>query len=115
MSETTPALLTGAQREQLTRYPDLDEHLLSRHYLLVEDDLRLVQARRRDFNRLGNAVQLTVLKHLGRGLRKGEAPPGVVVAFLANQLRIDLFTYALYSAREPTRFDSCLAEIQRTE
>lgn len=98
-----PALLTPAQREQFTRFPDLDERLLARHYLLSEDDLRLVQERRRDFNRLGYAVQLTVLKHLGRGLEQGEAPPQAVLAFLGEQLQVDPGCYGRYAAREPTR------------
>ena len=42
MNDVPPATLTEAQREQFTRYPELDEQLLARHYLLVEADLRLV-------------------------------------------------------------------------
>ncbi|WP_407543129.1 Tn3 family transposase (plasmid) [Deinococcus radiomollis] len=105
MSDVPPATLTEAQREQFTRYPELNEQLLARHYLLVEADLRLVRARRRDVNRLGYAVQLTVLKHLGRGLRPNESPPTSVVWFLADQLRVDPLCYALYSERGPTRFE----------
>ena len=105
MNDVPPAILTEAQREQFTRYPELDEQLLARHYLLVEADLRLVRARRRDVNRLGYAVQLTVLKHLGRGLRPNESPPASVVWFLADQLRVDPLCYALYSERGPTRFE----------
>jgi len=66
-----PTLLIKAQCEQYTRFPALDESLLALHYLLSEDDLRLVCERQRDFNRLGYTVQLTVLRHLGRTLRLG--------------------------------------------
>lgn len=96
-------LFTQTQREQFTRFPDVDERLLARHYLLSEDDLRLVRERRREFNKLGYAVQLTVLRHLGRALRPGETPPEDVLAFLAEQLRVDPTCYTPYAVREPTR------------
>ena len=76
MTAHPSSLFTAAQREQFTRFPALDERILSRYYLLDAADLRLVRERRRDFNKLGFAVQLTVLRHLGRGLRSGETPPG---------------------------------------
>ncbi|GAA5534097.1 Tn3 family transposase [Deinococcus aluminii] len=98
-----PPLLTAAQRQQFTRFPDLDERLLSRYYLLSEDELALIHQRRRDSNRLGYAVQLTVLRHLGRGLSGGEKPPDAILVFLAEQLHIDPAQYEHYAAREPTR------------
>jgi len=100
-----PPLLTQTQREQFTRFPTLDERTLSLHCLLGEDDLCLVRERRRDFNKLGYAVQLTVLRHLGRALRPGETPPEEVLASLAEQLRVDPACYAQYAAREPTRYE----------
>lgn len=66
--KTRPALLTAAQRQQFTELPEPTDALLSRHYTLSDTDLALIQERRRDSNRLGFAVQLTVLRHLGRGL-----------------------------------------------
>lgn len=103
MTATVPPLLTAAQRDQFTRFPLLDEPTLSRHYLLSTDDLTLVRHRRLDFNRLGYAVQLTVLRHLGRSLRPDEVPPDEVLLFLADQLRIDPARYVLYASRDTTR------------
>lgn len=102
MGPPSPPLLTQAQREQFTRFPPLDERILSRYYLLSEDDLHLIRERRRDFNKLGYAVQLTVLGHLGRALRSGETPPEAVLASLAEQLRVDPACYVQYATRDPT-------------
>lgn len=99
------SLLTSAQREQFTRFPEIDERTLSRHYLLGEDDLRLIRERRRDFNKLGFAVQLTVLRHLGRALRPGETPPESALASLAAQLRVDPACFAQYATRDSTRHE----------
>ncbi|GAA5535176.1 Tn3 family transposase [Deinococcus aluminii] len=113
MVSPSPPLLTKAQREQFIRFPTLDERTLARYYLLSEDDLRLVRERRRDFNKLGYAVQLTVLRHLGRALRPGETPPEAVLAYLAEQLRVEPTCYAQYAAREPTRYEHFAALCQQ--
>ena len=113
MVRSSASLLTQAQREQFTRFPPLDEHLLSRYYLLGEDDLRLVRERRRDFNRLGFAVQLTVLHHLGRPLRSDETPPEEALAYLAEQLRVDAGCYGQYATRDPTRHEHFASLCQR--
>jgi hypothetical protein len=99
------SLLTQAQRQQFTRFPKLDERLLARHYLLDATELNAVLNRRRNFNRLGYAVQLTVLKHLGRGLAAAEQPPKDVLIFLSEQLELDPSCYALYAQRANTRHE----------
>ncbi|WP_168733651.1 DUF4158 domain-containing protein [Deinococcus sp. Arct2-2] len=89
MKRQNAPILTSAQRQQFTRFPTLDERLLAQYYLLSESDLRQVTARRRNFNRLGYAVQLTVLQHLGRTLGAGEQPPPEVLGYLSEQLGLD--------------------------
>ncbi|GBF08172.1 transposase Tn3 family protein [Deinococcus aerius] len=113
MVKPSSPFLTPAQREQFTRFPLLDERTLSRYYLLDNADLLLVRERRRNFNRLGFAVQLTVLRHLGRALRSGEAPPENVLVALAEQLQVDPACYAQYATRDPTRFEHFAALCQR--
>lgn len=98
-------LLTSAQRLQFTRFPKLDERMLVRHYLLSAEDLKQVMARRRDFNRLGYAAQLTVLKHLGRGLAVTEQPPDDILMFLSEQLGVNAACYPLYAQRANTRHE----------
>ncbi|MCP2014015.1 TnpA family transposase [Deinococcus sp. HSC-46F16] len=98
-------LLTQAQRQQFTRFPRLDERLLAQHYLLNEEDLKQVKGRRRDFNRLGYAVQLTVLKHLGRGLAASEQPPHEILVFLSEQLGVEATSYPQYAQRANTRHE----------
>ncbi|BBN96551.1 transposase Tn3 family protein [Deinococcus grandis] len=102
-SRIRPALLTPAQRLQFTAFPDLTEHLIARYYTLTDEELTWVLDRRRDANRLGFAVQLTVLKHLGRGLDVGEIPPEAVLACLGEQLNIDPAKFDVYARRDATR------------
>lgn len=107
------SLFTSTQRDQFTRFSTPDERTLSQYYLLDGADLQLVRERRRDFNKLGFAVQLTVLRHLGRALRPGETPPEVMLAYLAEQLRVEPACYWRYAAREPTRREHFAAVCQR--
>ncbi|GGN45378.1 Tn3 family transposase [Deinococcus daejeonensis] len=102
-SRIRPALLTPAQRLQFTAFPDLTEHLIARYYTLTDEELTWVLDRRRDANRLGFAVQLTVLKHLGRGLDVGEIPPEAVLVCLGEQLDIDPAKFDVYARRDATR------------
>lgn len=103
LTSRAPSLFTPAQRQQFTRFPVLDQRTLAQFYLLDADDLRLVREKRRDFNKLGYAAQLTILRHLGRGLRQGEAPPSEVLTTLAEQLRVNPVCYASYASRDTTR------------
>ncbi|WP_162865829.1 DUF4158 domain-containing protein [Deinococcus wulumuqiensis] len=111
--KTRPALLTTAQRQQFTEFPDPDDQLLARHYTLSDDDLVLIGGRRRNSNRLGFAVQLCVLRHLDKVLDVAEAPPTAVLSFLGEQLGIDPDEYAKYASREPTRREHFLELCQR--
>src|SRR4051812_43098084 len=76
---------------------------MARHYVLGPDDLTLIGAKRRAPNRLGFAVQLCLLRHPGQGLGPGEHPPEQLVAFVAEQLRLNPSAFAEYAARDQTR------------
>ncbi|MCY1703865.1 Tn3 family transposase [Deinococcus sp. SL84] len=105
-------LLTAAQRQQFTEFPEPTDALLSRYYTLSDADLALIQERRRDSNRLGFSVQLTVLRHLGRGLDVNESPPAAVISFLGDQLGIDPAEYPAYANRETTRREHFVELVQ---
>ena len=100
-----PPLLTAAQRQQFNRFPKLDERLLARHYLLDTTDLKTVLTRRRDFNRLGYAVQLTVLGAEtamlgGLGSVPGAATAALVLSLvtgLGNEGRAGWGTFAAHA------------------
>ncbi len=71
--------------------------------MLGPEDLSLVRAKRRAFNRLGFAVQLCLLRHPGQGLGAGQHLPAVMLGFVAAQLGIPSATFADYARRDQTR------------
>jgi TnpA family transposase len=80
---------------------DRDEAL--RRCALAPEDLALARRRRRSHNRLGFAVQLALVRDLGRPLRLDEAPPAAVVEAVADQLGIEPAVFAPYARRDGTR------------
>lgn len=110
----TRELLSPAQRAQMLGIPDdISDQLLARYYTLSDDDLALIKQRRRNQNRLGFTVQLAYLRFPGRTWHASEDVPPRVLAYLADQLRVNPMSLMQYAQdREATRFEH-LAELQR--
>jgi TnpA family transposase len=105
-------LLTPEQRLELVRIPgDLSEQELGKNFTLSDFDLDLIKIRRRDYNRIGFAIQLCVLRFPGWSLNDVEPIPIKVLQHLARQLNVDPDSFALYSSREATRYEH-LGEIR---
>ena len=69
---------------------------------------RTANGKRRARNRLGFAVQLALVRDLGRTLRVGEELPNAVVDIVADQLAIDPDAFESYGARDETRREHAL-------
>jgi hypothetical protein len=74
-----------------------------RYWLLTPEELRRRQARRREHNRLGFAVQLCLLRYPGWPLSPDGRPPQNLLAFVAEQLGADTAEIDEYAARDQTR------------
>jgi Domain of unknown function (DUF4158) len=98
--------------EQWTRLlaPAREEREIVRHCTLSRDDLDLIAAKRSDHSRLGFAVLLCYLRHPGRALDAGETPPPELLAFVADQLDVDVAAFDKYQRRGQTRREQ-LAEL----
>ena len=96
--------LTKQQRTKLlTGYQGLPSREMVRYWLLAEEDVRSINARRRDHNRLGFAVQLCMLRYPGWPLQPNEKPPANLLHFVAEQLGADASEMGEYAARDETR------------
>jgi len=78
---------------------------MERFFHLDDEDRRLIALRRRDYNRLGFAVQMVTVRHLGMFLPDPLDVPPELVEYLAGQLGIeDPSCLKSYTDRRMTRF-----------
>lgn len=96
------SILTKRQRSALFDLPT-DETNMLRHYILADDDLEHINARRRPENRIGFALQLCVLRYPGRLLSSDEMIPEKVLRFIAAQLGLTGDDILPYASRRQTR------------
>lgn len=96
------SFLDAKSHDTLFSSPEIYEEALSRFALSCED-VAFARSHRRSHNRLGFAIQLALIRDLGRTLRAGEVPTEAVIAVVAEQLDIDPAVFTLYAQREETR------------
>ena len=95
------------------RFGVLSRQELERYCYLDDEDRRLIAARRRDYNRLGFAVQVVTVRHLGMFLVDPLDVPPLLIEYLAEQLDIaDPSGVKRYTDRRETRFEHA-REIQQ--
>ena len=99
---TSRRLLPAAAREALFGIAS-DTGSLERNHVLAEDDLDLIATRRNAANRLGLAVHIALLRHPGQGWLDGDALPGALVAWLAEQVAVPSSSLSDYGLRDATR------------
>lgn len=81
------SLLSASTRADLFDIPtDFDD--LVRHYLLSPSDLELIRTRRRNENRFGLAVHVSLLRHSGKGWCDGMVLPAPFLEWLGDQLHL---------------------------
>lgn len=96
------SFLDAKSYDTLFGLPELYEDALPRFSLSCED-IAFARTHRRSHNRLGFAIQLALVRDLGRTLRAGEIPPEAVITVVTEQLDIDPAIFTLYAQREETR------------
>lgn len=96
--------LSGEQRRRYGRYVgEPTEEQLDRYFHLDKGDRAVIARLRGGHNRLGFAVQLALVRDLGRPLRVDEALPGAVIDVVAEQLGVEPSTFDLYARCDETR------------
>lgn len=99
-------LLTDEQRLEFTRIPpNIDDWEIAKHYTFSEKDKEIINRRRRDYNRLGFAVQLGMLRNPGWVLTSFDDIPEPVLEYIAEQIGVNANEIFQYSDRVSTRIE----------
>ncbi|MBY0280693.1 MAG: Tn3 family transposase [Alphaproteobacteria bacterium] len=101
--------LTDEQNQTYARYPDkLTQTQLDKYFYLDDRDKELIESCRRNYNKLGYALQLATARFLGTFLPNPLNVPSEVVNYLIEQLGINLPTdMDRYLERKATRSTHC--------
>lgn len=78
---------------------------LGTYFTFTQHDLEIIQQRRRDYYRLGFAVQLCVLRYLGWTLSDIKEVPVQVLRYIAKQINADVESFASYGERGATKYE----------
>lgn len=106
-------LLTKDQRLEFTQiYDNLSEWELGVNFTFSNEDIEFINKHRRDYNRLGIAVQLCLLRYTGWPLTDKDDIPENVLKYIASQINVSYEEFSQYFIREATRFEH-LEEIRQ--
>jgi hypothetical protein len=95
-------LLNDADRNRLFGVPDDDASLI-RFYSVSDDDRDFILSKRGARNQLGMAVQLSLLRYPGFGLRLEDEVPAALIQFVAQQIGAPWPVFQDYARRGTTR------------
>ena len=103
--KTPEILLTEDQRKELTQIPqDISDWKIAGYYTLSAFDIEVIHQNRRDYNRMGFALQLCCLRYPGWTFTDIGVIPEAVLTYIANQLSVtDMNSLYQYGNREATR------------
>ena len=97
-------LLTNEQRLEFIQIPhNISKWEISKYYTFTDHDLEIINRHRRDYNRLGFALQLCCLRHPGWSLVNTEEIPTSVLSYIAEQIQVDPEEIEQYAQRKNTR------------
>lgn len=103
--EYAKILLTEDQRKEFTRIPEnISDWEIAKYYTLNDNDIDIINQNRRNYNKIGFALQLCYLRHLGYTYTNITEIPNTVVLYVANQLSIaSIDDIDQYGTRKATR------------
>jgi hypothetical protein len=82
--------LSDEQNNNYCKFPSLiSKEQLDKYFYLDDNDIAIINNCRRDYNRLGYALQLTTVRFLGTFLPNPLDVPKEVIKSIAKQLEID--------------------------
>jgi TnpA family transposase len=96
-------ILTTEQRDEFMRLPSNNDFDLGTYYTFSQYDHDIINQHRRDYNRLGFAVQLAILRFPGWSLSDYKMVPDSLLDYIAKQIGVNANIFSLYAQREPTR------------
>lgn len=101
---TPEILLTEEQRLEFTQISqNISKWEIVKYYTFSEFDIEIINRHRRDYNKLGFALQLGFIRNLGCSISNIDAVPISVLNYISDQLNVSILELDQYAKRENTR------------
>ncbi len=84
---------------------------MAAYYSFSQHDIEIINLHRRSRNRLGFAVQLSVLRYSGWPLTEIDSIPYNVLEYIARQINVSPDDFSLYAQREPTKRENGITRL----
>lgn len=99
-------LLTEEQRLEFTQVsPDISEWEMAKYYTFTDYDHEIINRHRRDYNKLGFAVQLAMLRYPGWTFLNVDSVPPRVLSYISDQVDALPEEIVQYAQRDNTRLE----------
>ena len=99
-------LLSEEQRLELIDIPhNISEYDIAKFYTFSPYDIGIINKHRRDYNRIGFAVQLALLRNSGWPFININNIPESVLNYISEQIQVSSKELELYAQRENTRLE----------
>ncbi|SMC26196.1 Transposase and inactivated derivatives, TnpA family [Clostridium acidisoli DSM 12555] len=99
-------LLTEDQRLEFTQISqNISEYEIAKYYTFSPYDIGIINKHRRDYNRIGFAVQLALLRNPGWSFISINNISESVLNYISEQIQVSSKELALYAQRENTRLE----------
>lgn len=106
-------LLTDDQRKELTQIPTtISDWEIAKYYTLSDADKEIINQRRRDYNKIGFAVQLCLLRYPGWSFTNIDQIPATILGYISMQIEVNSEILNEYGKREMTKVNH-LQEIRQ--
>lgn len=82
-------LLTNQERELITQIPaDISNNEIIKYYTLSKNDLEIIGKRRNDYNKIGFALQICLLRHKGWTINNYGYIPESIIQYVSKQINV---------------------------
>ena len=106
MLKTGRGILTIEERLRYMSIPaNMNDNIMATYFTLSLQDLEIINRHRGDHNRLGFAVQISVLRYTGWSLAQIKHIPENMLRYISNQLNLNEIEFKYYGKRDDTIYE----------
>lgn len=106
MSKTSRGILTTEERLRYLSIPEnMNDDIMATYFTLSLQDLEIINRHRGNHNRLGFALQISILRYTGWSLTNIKYIPENILRYISKQLGLNIADFEYYGKRDDTIYE----------